>query len=154
MNGFTGLSCETGIVIISLHLKRLLFLYIIFNDYNYLNNYSKYRYNWNVLTCYIFFFLILEIDECASFPCFNGGFCTDELNGFNCTCPTGTSGTLCEIRKIHPDPFSFVVYFFELKIVKMWLQEILSYCFVFKWQVVNFTICNSFRSAKIAMLLI
>lgn len=45
VNGFTGLSCETGIVIISLHLKRLLFLYIIFNDYNYLNNYSKYRYN-------------------------------------------------------------------------------------------------------------
>lgn len=35
VNGFTGLSCETGIVIISQHLKRLLFLYIIFNDYNY-----------------------------------------------------------------------------------------------------------------------
>lgn len=35
VKGFTGLSCETGIVIISQHLKRLLFLYIIFNDYNY-----------------------------------------------------------------------------------------------------------------------
>lgn len=110
---------------------------------NYLNNYSKCRYQRIVLTCYIFFF-ILDIDECASSPCLNGGFCTDELNGFNCTCPTGTSGTLCEISKI-PSRSFFVVYLFELKIVKMWSQVILPYCFVFKWQVVNFTNFNSLR---------
>lgn len=37
---------------------------------------------------------------CSSYPCQNGGTCTNFLNGFTCTCPMGTSGQLCEISKL------------------------------------------------------
>ena len=38
----------------------------------------------------------LEIDECDSLPCFNGGGCTDKINGFSCTCRNLTEGEQCE----------------------------------------------------------
>jgi len=39
----------------------------------------------------------LVIDECASHPCKNNGTCTDQVNGFNCSCAPGFNGTQCEI---------------------------------------------------------
>lgn len=39
---------------------------------------------------------VLQIDECASSPCFNNATCTDLFLGFNCTCEEGYVGTLCE----------------------------------------------------------
>uniref|UniRef100_A0A0K0DJ67 Sushi, nidogen and EGF-like domain-containing protein 1 n=1 Tax=Angiostrongylus cantonensis TaxID=6313 RepID=A0A0K0DJ67_ANGCA len=45
----------------------------------------------------------VNIDDCASQPCQNGGtctdqFCEDDINTFNCLCKPGYSGRLCEIR--------------------------------------------------------
>ena len=37
-----------------------------------------------------------DIDECASQPCKNNGICTDQVNGFNCSCAPGFNGAQCE----------------------------------------------------------
>ena len=37
----------------------------------------------------------LDINECGSNPCQNGGSCTDKLNGYSCTCVTGYIGSHC-----------------------------------------------------------
>ena len=41
----------------------------------------------------------IEIDECASSPCQNGGTCRDLVNGFMCDCADGYEGMHCEIGK-------------------------------------------------------
>lgn len=38
----------------------------------------------------------VNIDECASFPCQNGGTCHDGINSFTCECSSGYVGTNCE----------------------------------------------------------
>lgn len=38
----------------------------------------------------------LEIDECESNPCRNGGRCLDRFNMFLCECPSGFSGAICD----------------------------------------------------------
>ncbi|PNJ19543.1 CRB2 isoform 1 [Pongo abelii] len=38
----------------------------------------------------------VEVDECASRPCLNGGRCQDLPNGFRCHCPDGYAGPTCE----------------------------------------------------------
>ena len=40
--------------------------------------------------------LFLDIDECASAPCQNGGICTDIVNGHTCNCVAGYDGLNCE----------------------------------------------------------
>lgn len=37
----------------------------------------------------------IEVNECLSQPCRNGGSCIDELNSFSCRCPLGVTGILC-----------------------------------------------------------
>lgn len=39
---------------------------------------------------------LADIDECESNPCLNNGTCTDEVNGFTCSCPPGFAGDQCE----------------------------------------------------------
>lgn len=39
----------------------------------------------------------LEIDECLSNPCLNGGMCEDMAGGYTCNCAVGFSGDSCEI---------------------------------------------------------
>ena len=41
-----------------------------------------------------------DINECESSPCQHGGTCTDQINGYNCTCGGGYAGTNCETGKI------------------------------------------------------
>lgn len=36
----------------------------------------------------------IEVNECLSQPCRNGGSCVDELNSFSCQCPPGITGIL------------------------------------------------------------
>ena len=37
-----------------------------------------------------------DIDDCANQPCRNNGTCTDQVNGFNCSCAPGFYGAQCE----------------------------------------------------------
>ncbi len=39
---------------------------------------------------------ILEIDECESNPCSNGGTCINEINGYHCICVFGYNYTHCQ----------------------------------------------------------
>ena len=39
----------------------------------------------------------IDIDECQSSPCVNGGKCNDLVNGYTCQCLNGTLGRHCEI---------------------------------------------------------
>lgn len=43
--------------------------------------------------------LSVEINECSSRPCQNGGTCVDGANSFTCDCASGWTGTLCELGK-------------------------------------------------------
>ena len=38
----------------------------------------------------------VEINECESTPCTNGGSCVDEVNRFKCKCASGYVGTTCD----------------------------------------------------------
>ncbi|XP_028300564.1 sushi, nidogen and EGF-like domain-containing protein 1 isoform X2 [Gouania willdenowi] len=38
----------------------------------------------------------IDVNECASHPCQNGGTCNDQINGFICLCPPGYTGLHCE----------------------------------------------------------
>ncbi|XP_064443469.1 sushi, nidogen and EGF-like domain-containing protein 1 isoform X10 [Mirounga angustirostris] len=38
----------------------------------------------------------LDVNECASHPCQNGGTCTHGVNSFRCRCPAGFRGPTCE----------------------------------------------------------
>ncbi|KAE8583490.1 hypothetical protein XENTR_v10020541 [Xenopus tropicalis] len=40
----------------------------------------------------------VNIDECESWPCLNGGTCTDLINGFLCNCASGYTGFDCSIN--------------------------------------------------------
>ena len=40
--------------------------------------------------------LFVDINECASNPCQNGGSCTDQINGYVCHCVDGYLGINCE----------------------------------------------------------
>lgn len=39
----------------------------------------------------------LEINECLSNPCLNGGMCEDLMGGYSCNCAIGYSGDSCEV---------------------------------------------------------
>jgi len=38
----------------------------------------------------------VDIDECASSPCNNGGTCINEVNGCRCVCPEGYHHPHCQ----------------------------------------------------------
>ncbi len=50
----------------------------------------------NVPFCLIFIRTASEINECESNPCLNGGDCTDQVNGYNCSCPAEYTGERCQ----------------------------------------------------------
>ena len=40
--------------------------------------------------------MTLDINECESSPCENGGSCTDMEGGYSCACESGFTGSQCE----------------------------------------------------------
>ena len=42
----------------------------------------------------------LDIDDCTSDSCLNGGACIDGVNSFTCNCRSGYSGAHCEHSKL------------------------------------------------------
>ena len=54
-----------------------------------------------------FSFYALDIDDCATNPCQNGGMCTDRVESYNYTCVAGFKGANCEISE-----FRLVFMFF------------------------------------------
>ncbi|KAJ0059398.1 hypothetical protein NL108_016934 [Boleophthalmus pectinirostris] len=48
-----------------------------------------------------------DVDECASGPCMNGGFCLNYINSFECVCDQNFSGITCQI-----DVSDFYLYVF------------------------------------------
>lgn len=43
---------------------------------------------------------LLDLDECASSPCAQGGTCIDREDGFECVCPPQWEGRTCQIGEI------------------------------------------------------
>ena len=44
-------------------------------------------------------FVLLDIDECESEPCYNNGTCYDGVNNYTCGCIPGITGYNCETSK-------------------------------------------------------
>ena len=42
---------------------------------------------------------VVDVIECNSNPCMNGGTCTDRVNRYTCKCRAGYTGGNCESRK-------------------------------------------------------
>ena len=75
------------------------------------------------------FLLLLDIDDCTSDPCMNGGTCTDGVNDYTCDCVTGYTGTTCETSKCDLDLlygllFSFASVFTHYETMKLFLVVI------------------------------
>ena len=44
--------------------------------------------------------ILIDIDECASIPCQNGGRCVDQVNMYTCYCASGFQGIACQTSEI------------------------------------------------------
>lgn len=51
-------------------------------------------------------FCVLDIDECVSVPCVFGT-CSDQVDGFTCTCDQGYSGDVCQHGMNDTDNYNF-----------------------------------------------
>jgi len=40
--------------------------------------------------------MFLDINECASVNCLNGGTCLDSINSYSCQCAPSFTGNLCQ----------------------------------------------------------
>ena len=52
----------------------------------------------SICTHVTLFSQLIDIDECSSNPCENGGTCIDGDNWYMCDCPTGFNGGNCESK--------------------------------------------------------
>ena len=56
---------------------------------------------WPDVAVYDFYCVLtfIDIDECASGPCQNGGTCVDQVNGYQCQCSPGYTDLQCHTGK-------------------------------------------------------
>ncbi len=93
-------------------------------------------------------------DYCSNQPCLNGGTCVDGLSGFQCLCPAGYTGTVCETGKhsmlkyqssVSPTYTHVFKYKFVLKPdshpLLRWVHLELSIFENWDWSVFIFTVC-------------
>ena len=59
----------------------------------------------------IFCYFILDINECSSSPCQNGGTCTDHVNKYTCSCIAGYTGTNCQTGLSMLDILCFITHY-------------------------------------------
>ena len=50
--------------------------------------------------------MIIDLNECASNPCLNGGACKGAVNGYTCECCAGFTGELCETG-------NYIIHYYE-----------------------------------------
>jgi len=53
---------------------------------------------------------ILDIDDCATNPCQNGGTCIDAVNQYTCTCKAGYTDVNCQTGILYI--YDNIVYFY------------------------------------------
>ena len=51
----------------------------------------------------------VDINECASNPCLNGGSCTDQVNGYVCDCGGSYTGINCQTGKYNTSYTSLAI---------------------------------------------
>ena len=52
-----------------------------------------------VINCYLSTkIFLIDINECASNPCQNGGTCVDGINSYTCNCNPENTGDRCELN--------------------------------------------------------
>ena len=69
----------------------------------------------------------LDINECQSNPCQNGGTCIDAANKYTCNCVLGYSGANCETSmfKVYLNIFVFfgwILEYWTIEIIWKWLR--------------------------------
>lgn len=65
----------------------------------------------------------IEINECQSHPCQNGGSCIDLVGHYVCSCPPGTLGMQVDLTETRdgPDP---ITEFSMNRVEKIWPTDV------------------------------
>ena len=48
----------------------------------------------------LIFLIFLDVLECGSMPCMNGGQCVEGTGRYTCQCAAGYTGLMCETSKL------------------------------------------------------
>ncbi len=72
----------------------------------------------------------INVDECASNPCLNGGTCLDQENQFVCQCPSGTRGKFCQLGMFINTVIRFIFHHLLFYLEKIVLILFKSICFL------------------------